>query len=182
MFVESIASAAKRVSKQSISLLMRCVKRALGGKATMRNRTLTRIIFILSISIICFATANAQKSGATDERDEYCFPTITCGPGWSTREYTSRSGEAILVTERHYESEESVDEAIEARVKSVDKIIERGRVSNEKGESQGLRVVAQVADKTISFERSRRWLISTQARSLESLRKFEAYLKKQLER
>ena len=144
----------------------------------MHSKNLFRIIFIVWITVLSVATAQAQKSAAIEEPDEYGFPTITCGFSWATHEYLSRSGEKIVVTEQFYKSPGLVDEAIEERVKSAEKIIERKSVLGIKGESQGLRVVALFADKVITLERKGKWLFSIEASSLEGLLKFEAYRNK----
>jgi hypothetical protein len=143
----------------------------------MGNKILRWSTLLAAVLLISSTTALAQSGAGVEEPDEYGFPSITCGAGRATYEYQSRSGEKIVIFARKYESVKLADESLERIVKSGVKVLERGNLVDEQGDPIGLRVLAQFPDKAVILERKGLWLSSTEAASLESLMKFDAYEK-----
>jgi hypothetical protein len=143
----------------------------------MGNKILKRFTLLAAVLLISSVSAVAQSSTVVEESDEYGFPSINCGAGWATYEYQSRSGEKIVVFARKHESVMLADEALERSLKSVVKVLERENLVDGQGNPLGLRVIVQYPEKAATLERNGLWLYSTEAASLESLMKFDAYEK-----
>jgi hypothetical protein len=144
----------------------------------MGNKILRRSALLAAVLLISSASALAQSGTVVEEPDEYGFPSISCGAGRATYEYQSHSGEKLVVFARKYESVKLADESLERSVKSAVKVLERWNLVDEHGDPIGLRVIAQFPDKAVILERKGLWLSSTEAASLESLMKFDAYEKR----
>jgi hypothetical protein len=164
-----------------VSLCARRLNSSVGRlryKIIIGNKILRRSPLLAAVLLISSAAALAQSGTIVEEPDEYGFPSISCGAGRATYEYQSRSGEKIVVFARKYETAHFADETLERGLKSAVKVLERERLVDGQGNPLGRRVIAQFPDKVVILERKGQWLYSTDAASLESLMKFDAYEKR----
>ena len=118
-----------------------------------------------------------QNSDIIEERDEYGFPTISCGAGFSTTEYRAGSPERILVTEQIFTSAELSDQALEERSNLAKTVLEQETTFDDRGKMIGRRVVAVFDRGVVAIERRGTWLRTTEAASLYGLQHFEQYKK-----
>ena len=99
--------------------------------------------------------------------------STACGVNVTQRTYRTRGGGRLYYTERHYESRELAEAALEGQLASAEGIVERRPVLDGQGLKVGERVVVKDAAGAVELRSSGKKLVRIEALTAEVTKDFE---------
>ncbi len=140
----------------------------------MKSKLLKFTLIAITLYAATLSPAFLGDVSAQQRRDDFQLVSIACG-AISTGTYRMRNGEKLYLREKSFQSLEFAESALERKLATAEKIVERAPVFDEQGDKVGERAVAVFGNESAVLQASKYMLVIIEGPTLEAVLAFEKW-------